>query len=318
MIRKFIAGLALAAATFAPGFTPSAQAETYPERPITVIVPFGAGGEADIVGRLLATEMSKILGQNVAVQNIVGASGLNGMNAVATAKPDGYTLGFCPSAPLAIHPHMRKLPYSIDTFNIIGRAVNAPYYIVTPKSAPWNNTEELIKAVKADPSKFFWASAGAGSVPFLAELAFFKQYGMPSTNHVPFNGDADAFQALAGNRAQLYATTAGTIKNFEVKPLVLLNTERDPAFPDCPTSKEEGKDLVISQWTCLFAPKNVPADVIATLSAAMKQACESPAFAEALEKLGLAPGYLNTADTLAFIQKESDRNKALLMSLAGK
>ena len=90
-------------------------------------------------------------------------------------------------------------------------------------------------------------------MPFLAELAFFKQYGMPSQNHVPFNGDADAFQALAGNRAQLYATTAGTIKNFEVKPLVLLSNERDKAFPDCPTAKEEGKDLVISQWTCTAA-----------------------------------------------------------------
>ena len=99
MIRKLLAGLAIAAATLAPGLMQNAHASEYPERPITVIVPFGAGGEADIVGRLLATEMSKILGQNVAVQNIVGASGLNGMNAVATAKPDGYTLGFCPSAP---------------------------------------------------------------------------------------------------------------------------------------------------------------------------------------------------------------------------
>ena len=317
MLKKFIAGLAIAAAVLAPGFSSSAQA-AYPERPITVIVPFGAGGEADLVGRLLAAEMSKILGQNVAVQNIVGAAGLNGMNAVNTAKADGYTLGFCPSAPLAIHPHMRKLPYSLESFNIIGRAVNAPYYIVSPKSSPWNNSAELAAAIKKDPSKFFWASAGAGSVPFLAELAFFQQYGLPSNNHVPFNGDADAFQALAGNRAQLYATTAGTIKNFEVKPLLLLNAERDPAFPDCPTSKEEGKDLFISQWTCLFAPKNVPADVIATLSAAMEKACASQDFAEALGKLGLAPGYLNTADTLAFISKESARNKALLMSLAKK
>lgn len=148
MIRKLLAGLAIAAATLPPNLTQNAHAADYPERPITVIVPFGAGGEADIIGRLLATEMSKLLGQNVAVQNIVGASGLNGMNAVATAKPDGYTLGFCPSAPLAIHPHMRKLPYSIDTFTIIGRAVNAPYYIVTPKNAPWNTTAELGKAVK--------------------------------------------------------------------------------------------------------------------------------------------------------------------------
>ena len=89
MIRKLLAGLAIAAATLPPNLTQNAHAADYPERPITVIVPFGAGGEADIIGRLLATEMSKLLGQNIAVQNIVGASGLNGMNAVATAKPDG-------------------------------------------------------------------------------------------------------------------------------------------------------------------------------------------------------------------------------------
>ncbi len=318
MIKKIIAGLAIAAATLAPGFTQKASAAAYPDRPITVVVPFGAGGEADLIGRILANEMSKLLGQNVAVQNIVGAAGMNGMNAVMQAKGDGYTLGFCPSAPLAIHPHMRKLPYNVDTFNIIGRAVNAPYYIVTPKSAPWNTAAELAKAVNADPSKFFWASAGAGSVPFLAELAFFKQYGIPSGNHVPFNGDADAFQALAGNRAQLYATTAGTIKNFEVKPLVILNAERDKAYPDCPTAKEEGKDLLISQWFCLFAPKSAPADVIKTLSDAMAKACASPEFTASLGKLGLAPGYLNSADTLAFIQKESARNAELLKSLAGK
>ncbi|MBR4422934.1 MAG: tripartite tricarboxylate transporter substrate binding protein [Mailhella sp.] len=318
MIKQLIAGLAIAAAAMAPGFTQKAEAASYPDRPITVIVPFGAGGEADLIGRILSNEMSKLLGQNIAVQNVVGAAGMNGMSAVMQAKGDGYTLGFCPSAPLAIHPHMRKLPYNADTFCIIGRAVNAPYFIVSPKSAPWNSSAELAAAVKADPSKFFWASAGAGSVPFLAELAYFQQYGMPSGNHVPFNGDADAFQALAGNRAQLYATTAGTIKNFDVKPLVVLNADRDPAYPDCPTAKEEGKDLLISQWFCLFGPKSLPADVVARLSDAMAKACASAEFADALGKLGLKPGYLNSADTMAFIQKESARNAELLKALAGK
>ena len=313
MFRKLL--LALAAVCLMTGSAVAADA--FPNRPITIVVPFAAGGETDLVARMLADGMSKELKQVMVVQNIVGASGVAGISAVTGAKPDGYTLGVTPSAPLAMHPHMRKVPYTLDSFDFVGRILKAPYIVMVAKTAPWNTLDDMLRDMKTNPNTFFFASSGVGSVPYFAMMDLFKKAGA-QVRHVPFSGDADAFQALAGNRAQLYATTAGTIKNFEVKPLVLLSNERDKAFPDCPTAKEEGKDLVISQWTCLFAPKGIPADVVSKLSAAMKQACESPEFADALDKLGLAPGYLNTADTLAFIQKESDRNKALLMSLAGK
>ena len=318
MIRKFIAGLALAAATFAPGFTPSAQAETYPERPITIVIPFAAGGDTDVIGRLMAAEMSKKLGQVVAVQNVVGANGMNGMNAVATAKPDGYTLGFCPPAPMTIHPYLRKLPYSMESFTIIGRAYNAPCFLVVPSKSSWKNINDMLAFIKNSPTKFFWASSGTGSVPHLGILSFFKAFKVATGNHIGFNGDADAFQALAGDRAQLYLSTAANIGTYEVKPLVLLGEKRHPAYPDTPTAKELGNDVEVSLYGTLFAPKGTPDYIVSIISEAMKTACASPEYMNALERLGLESAYLGPDKALTFIREEATRNQELIRSLSEK
>lgn len=312
MFKTVLTALAASAALLFPGMASAA----WPDRPVTVTVPFGAGGEADLVARLLAHSMSKVVGQNIAVQNIVGAAGVTGMNAVVTAKPDGYSLGFSPSAPLAIHPHMRKVPYTLDSFEIIGRAFNAPYFVVTQKSSPWNSMEDMINAVKTAPDKVFWASAGVGSLPYMALLKVWNAYGV-SPKHVPFTGDADAFQGMAGNRVQVYATTAGTLSTFDVKALAIMSEERDPAFPDVPTLRELGHDLRTSQWGCFFAPKGISQDVKDALSAAMEKACADQEFIEALHKLGLPPSYLNSTDALEFIRSESAAYGALIKELAG-
>ncbi len=313
MFKTVLTSLAATAALLLPGMTFAG----YPDRPVTVTVPFGAGGEADLVARLLAYSMSQVLGQNIAVQNIVGAAGVTGMNAVVTAKPDGYSLGFSPSAPLAIHPHMRKVPYTLDSFEIIGRAFNAPYFVVTQKSSPWNGMDDMIKAIKAEPDKVFWASAGVGSLPYMALLKVWNAYGV-SPKHVPFTGDADAFQGMAGNRVQVYATTAGTLSTFDVKALAIMSEERDPAFPDVPTFKELGYDLRTSQWGCLFAPKDVSPEVKTALSAAMEKACADKEFTGALHKLGLPSSYLGSTEALEFIKSESAAYETLIRELAAQ
>lgn len=316
MLNKLLASLTMAAIL---GICPVADAQAaYPERPVTIIIPFAAGGDTDVIGRLMAAEMSKKLGQVVAVQNVVGANGMNGMNTVATAKPDGYTLGFCPPAPMTIHPYLRKLPYSMESFTIIGRAYNAPCFLVVPGSSPWKNITDMITFIKENPSKFFWASSGTGSVPHLGTLSFFKAFHISAGNHIGFNGDADAFQALAGNRAQLYTSTAANIGTYDVKPLVLLSDKRHPAYPDIPTAKDLGNEVNVSLYGTLFAPKGTPDDIIAVVSEAMKFACESPAYTEALARLGLESAYLGPDEALSFIRAEATRNQELIRSLAGK
>lgn len=317
MIRKLFT---LLAALTVLALAPAAQA--YPERPITVVVPFGAGGETDLVARMLADNMHTIFGQNVVVQNIVGAAGVTGMSAITSAKPDGYTLGVVPSAPLAMHPHMRQVPYSLDSFEFIGRILKAPYVVLVNKDSPWKTFADMIKDMAANPDKYFWASSGVGSVPYIALMNLFNEFGV-KVKHVPFSGDADALQAMAGNRVQVYTSTAGVLGKYDVRGLALLDGERDALLPDLPSIKElvpadkqqSASNLYISQWMALIGPKGLPADVLAKLDATMGQACAAPDFVAGLKKLSLVPGYLDSKTCKAFVLEESERNKVVIKKL---
>ena len=292
-------------------------ADAFPNRPITIVVPFAAGGETDLVARMLADGMSKELKQVMVVQNIVGASGVAGISAVTGAKPDGYTLGVTPSAPLAMHPHMRKVPYTLDSFDFVGCILKAPYIVMVAKTAPWNTLDDMLRDMKTNPNTFFFASSGVGSVPYFAMLDLFKKAGA-QVRHVPFSGDADAFQAIAGNRVQVYTSTAGSLDQYDVKGLALMDATRDPLLPNLPTVKESGVEAYYSQWMPLLAPKGLPADVKATLSDAMRKAMQSPEFVERLHKLNLVPGYLDSKDCRAFVEEESVRNAEVIKGLMAK
>jgi tripartite-type tricarboxylate transporter receptor subunit TctC len=305
MKRRQIISILLAVAILCLG-GPTAFA-AYPEKPIKIIVPFNAGGETDISARLLAAELEKVMGQSVVVQNIAGASGMIGCKEMISANPDGYTLGVVPSGPLAMHPHMRKIPYTIDSFAYVGRIINSPYLVYVAKDAPWNSFGEMIDDMKKSPGKYYWASSGVGSVPFFAYKELAATYGV-NPKHVPFTDDTGAFQAIAGNRAHVYTTTAGALSKFDVKALALLDKERSPLLPDLPSISESGKDVFYSQWMVLVAPKEIPKAVLATISQAMEKAMKSDSFVDKLKKLSLAPGYLGPEDTAAFVKSESERN----------
>lgn len=289
----------------------------YPEKPIKIIVPFNAGGETDIAARLLAAELEKVVGQSVVVQNIAGASGMIGCKEMLSAKPDGYTLGVVPSGPLAMHPHMRRIPYTIDSFAYVGRIINSPYVVYVSKESPWNTFDDMIKDMKAKPNKYYWASSGVGSVPFFAYKDLSATYDVKA-RHVPFTDDTGAFQAIAGNRAHVYTTTAGALTKFDVKALTLLSKERSPLLPDLSSISESGKDVFYSQWMVLVATKKVPQPILDTISKAMADAMKSETFIENLRRLSLAPGYLGSSDTQSFVKTESDRNGTNIKKLMTK
>ena len=305
--------LAMAASAL-PG---AAWSAGYPERPITLVVPFTAGGPTDTIARIVAEDMTRTLGQPVIIENKPGASTIIGAQQVAGAKPDGYTLGVTPSAPLAMHPHMRKVPYTLDSFDFVGRILKAPYIVMVAKTAPWNTLDDMLRDMKATPNTFFFASSGVGSVPYFAMMDLFKKAGA-QVRHVPFSGDADAFQAIAGNRVQVYTSTAGSLDQYDVKGLALMDATRDPLLPNLPTVKESGVEAYYSQWMPLLAPKGLPADVKATLSDAMRKAMQSPEFVERLHKLNLVPGYLDSKDCRAFVEEESVRNAEVIKGLMAK
>ncbi|MFQ9867821.1 MAG: Bug family tripartite tricarboxylate transporter substrate binding protein [Bilophila wadsworthia] len=305
MFRKLL--LALAAVCLMTGSAVAADA--FPNRPITIVVPFAAGGETDLVARMLADGMSKELKQVMVVQNIVGASGVAGISAVTGAKPDGYTLGVTPSAPLAMHPHMRKVPYTLDSFDFVGRILKAPYIVMVAKTAPWNTLDDMLRDMKANPNTFFFASSGVGSVPYFAMMDLFKKAGA-QVRHVPFSGDADAFQAIAGNRVQVYTSTAGSLDQYDVKGLALMDATRDPLLPNLPTVRESGVEAYYSQWMPLLAPKGLPADVRPHFPTPCARPC-SLEFVERLHKLNLVPGYLDSR-TAARSWRRNRRNAEVI------
>jgi tripartite-type tricarboxylate transporter receptor subunit TctC len=315
-MKKLLVSM-IALLAFIIGLPTAGVTADYPSKPIKVIVPFGAGGETDIVARMVAKELEDVLRNTVVVQNIAGAAGMTGCRTITTAKPDGYTLGVIPAAPLAMHPHMRKVPYTFDSFQYIGRVIKSPYLVLVDKKSPWNSMPDMIADMKANPNKYFWASAGVGSVPYFAGMGIFKAFEVKA-KHVPFTDDASALQAIAGNRAQLYTTTAGVLKKFDVKALAILDAERSPFNPEIPSIKETGKEVYISQWMPLVAPKGLPEDVLAKLSDSLAKVCKSDSFKTTMTKMGLAIAYLPPAETRDFVASESARNEKNIKALKKK
>lgn len=289
----------------------------YPDKPVTIIVPFAAGGETDLIARMLANGLTDEFKQNVLVQNVVGAAGVTGMNAAKDARANGYTLAVTPCAPLAMHPHMRKVPYTLESFKYIGRLMESPYIIIVKNDSDWQDFNAMISDMKANPGKYYWGSTGVGSVPYFALMDLFRNFDVQVT-HVPFSGDADALQDLAGNRIQVYVSTAGVLETFQVKPMALMAPERLQALPAIPSIQEFGKPIYYSQWMVLMAPKKTPDAVVKAISQAMENVCTSNTFQTNLAKLKLVPGYLNPTATEAFVRSESEKNLQLIKEMMSK
>lgn len=284
----------------------------YPDRPIKLIVPFGAGGETDLSARVMAAELEKKLGQNVVVQNITGAAGMTGTKAVLAAKPDGYTFGVIPSAPLSMHAYMRKLPYTYTDFAYVCRIFHAPFLLYVPKDSPWNSVDDFVDAQKKNPNKYFWGSSGAGSVPYIIGMAMMQKLDFKA-KHVPFSdGDSGAFQAMAGKRIQWYSTAPAGLSKFDVKALAVLDDKRYEPLPDIPAISESGHDIFFSQWVVLYGTKGIPEEILSKVGAAAKEISESDEFKEKMSRIGLVPGYLNSEDTLKMVAEANKRNEVII------
>ena len=176
MIRQMMKKTLLFLCVFMLGATGALAA--YPDHPITLVVPFGAGGGTDIPARLLAGMMEKRLGQPIVVQNVSGAGGTLGVAQVAAAKPDGYTLGYVPTGTMCLQPHVMKLPYGTDAFDFIGTSVSQPVVLMTAKNAPWKNINEFIEMAKKNPNKYVVGITATGNMTHVPMLQFAEHFGL--------------------------------------------------------------------------------------------------------------------------------------------
>ena len=290
-------------------FTGLAQAQSWPDKPIKLIIPFAAGGTTDIIGRVLAQQMTPILGQNVVVENRGGAGGNIGAEAVAKAPADGYTLLLASGSMLTVNPHMYKkmaINYSKD-FAPISTLVSGPMIISVNPKLPVNNLNDLIALAKTKNLNF--GSAGIGSQVHLAGENFITAAGINAT-HIPYKGEAAALSDLIAGQIDFCAcnvpASTGFIKNGQIKALAVTSAKRLPALPNIPTVAEAsipGFENV--GWFALMAPANTPKIITDRIYAAAIKAVKSEAMQKSLEMNSLT-AVLNTPKELeAQINAES-------------
>lgn len=284
-LRTAIAALAAFGVTAAPAFA------QYPEKPITAIVPFAAGGPTDVVTRLVAEHMSRTLGQQIVVENIGGAGGSIGMTRAATAAPDGYTIAVgnmgTQSAAPALYPNLKYDPAT--SFTQIGIVNYTPQTIVSKKGLEPTDLKSFLAYVKANSEKLNYGHAGVGSISYVSGFVFNAQFGFKPAL-VAYKGTGPALNDLVGGQIDYMVDqslnvipqiTAGTIKAYAVA-----HTERIAALPNVPTTKELGVDFIFSAWNAMVAPKGLPKEIQDKLVDALGKALDDATIVKRYEELG--------------------------------
>lgn len=321
-MKRLFAPLMLAAATAVAPAAPALAADAYPSaKPITLIVPFPPGGPTDAMARRLAEKLREPLKQNVIVENRSGAGGNIGSEYVAAAKPDGYTLLFGTSGPLAINVSLYKRQgYNPETsFAPIIRLGHLPNILVVNPSVPVNNAQELIAYAKQHPDKLSYASSGNGASSHLAGILFNKMAGT-QIMHIPYKGTGPALNDLLGGQVSMSFTDILTalpyIKAGKLRAIGLASAQRSEALPDLPTLSEQGlTGYDVSVFFGIVAPKDTPADVVDTLNSAFKTALSDPTVEQTLRSQGIVRAQDQSPQGLAtFITTEVPKWRELIQS----
>ena len=285
----------LLAATVVVCFAASAQAQNYPSKPITLIVPFPAGSTTDLVGRILQDELAKAVGQTVVIDNRGGAGGSVGTEAVARSAPDGYTLLMGTIGTHSINPAVyAKINYDpIKDFEPVIQFGTAPNVLVVHPSLPIKSVADLIAYIKANPGKVNYGSSGNGTSNHLSGAMFVARNGLNAT-HVPYKGGAQAITDLLRGEIQFmfyhYLPLLGHIQDGKLRAIANTNATRIDALPDVPVMKEAGMDdFVVSAWFGVWAPANTPKDVVTKLNENILKIINSPQVKKNLLTQGIDP-----------------------------
>lgn len=304
-MTRFLFAVALLAAS-------GAFAQGWPARPVHVVVPFTPGGNVDIVARIVAQGMSEDLKQTVLVENKPGANAAIGAEAVARAKPDGYTVLLGTAETHALNPHLRKdLGYDprmeLPAVGIVDRF---PFSLVVSPKLPVKSLGEFVAYAKEHPGKLNFASWGNGSTSQIAFEQINQVTGM-SLVHVPFQGAAPAIAAVAADNVQAFvvplSVAAPQAKNGRVKLLAVTSEQREASAPDVPTAKEQGVPVAISGWHVLAVPAGTPQAVMERLNRALNAANARPDVKERLAKAGVQPASSSIEDAQAMVKDEYRR-----------
>jgi tripartite-type tricarboxylate transporter receptor subunit TctC len=304
MRKSIVAALALIAATAA------AAAQTFPTRPITIVVPFAAGGPADAMARVMGDRMGRSLGQQIIVEDVAGAGGSVGVGRVVRAAPDGYTVGIGHWSTHVVNGAIYDLPYDLlKDLEPVARLPSNPQFIVSKKSVPARDLKELVAWIKANESRISAGTAGAGSASHVAGV-YFQTITGTHFPFVPYRGTGPAMNDLIAGQIDLMvdqtSNSMAQVRAGSIKAYAVTAKERLASAPDIPTVDEAGvSGLYISVWYGLWVPKSTPKEIIAKLNAAAVEAMADPAVKSRMDALGLEipPREQQSPDALGALQK---------------
>jgi tripartite-type tricarboxylate transporter receptor subunit TctC len=273
--------------------TAGASAQNYPNRPVTMVIPFAAGGPTDVLGRVVAARMSENLGQQVVIENVGGGGGQTGSRRVADSRPDGYTMVLGTVGTHAQGQTLYKKPLynAMTDFTPVGLLAEVPIILTVRKDLPVKDFKEFVEYATKNQNKMQFGSAGAGSATHLG-CVLLNHLLKTNINHIPYKGTGPAMIDLAAGRidflCEIITTAKPHVDQGTVRALAIFDKERSKAMPDLPTAIEQGgsKDLIAYTWKAIFLPKGAPPEIVNRLNAAAVEAMKSPQVADKLAGLG--------------------------------
>jgi len=300
-----------------PGFfTPHPSMAAYPEKAVTLICVFPAGGAMDMTARALSEAAKKYFPKPMAVVNRPGAAGTIGTAETIQARPDGYTIGISAVAVLTVQPHRTKLPYgSPEDYTAIIKLVNLPVCLTVKNDAPWKTIQDFIAHAKANPGKLRVGHPGIGTIPHL-DAEQLKIMANVDITAVPFAGGAESVPALLGGHVEAISQHPGEVlpqvQAGKARVLAVFEEKRNPLFPQAPTLREIGHDIIMGVYYLILGPKGLAPDIVATLHEALKKAMEDPLFRKPMEAKGFDISYEGPGDLKARLKKDYEQNAKLV------
>jgi tripartite-type tricarboxylate transporter receptor subunit TctC len=294
----------------------SSHAQTFPTKPVTMIIPFPAGGRTDVIGRIFAQSLKDALGKPIVVINKPGASSVLGSNEVADGQPDGYTIGFFSTAAVTAQ-YTVPTPLSLKRFDVVAIVNADPAALAVADNAPWKSLRDLVADGKGKPSTLRLGMIPGASSQIFAS-GFMRAAGLEMIS-VPFKGDTDGAIALAGHNIDVHFAVPVSYKSLvegrKVRILAVASDERSPIYGDLPTFKENGVDLTIGAFHGIFAPAGTPEAVKKRLAEALKSAVENPGLEKRMGNAGAAIFFLRGDEAKSYLARQDETYRHIIEAL---
>lgn len=293
-----------------------AQGVDYPTKPVTMIVPFPAGGRTDVIGRLVAQHLGKELGKSIAVVNKPGASSVLGSMEVAQSKPDGYTVGFFSTSAVTAQ-YTVPTPLSLKEFELVAIVNSDPAAIAVQASAPWKSLKQVVEDARKQPDQLRIGMIPGASAQIFA--AGFARAANVKLINVPFKGDVDGAVALAGGHIELHVAVPVSYKSLieanKVRMLALASEKSSPLYGNIPTFRDNGVDLVIGAFHGVYVPNGTPQPIVAKLVQALEKTMSANDVTRSMQELGAGVEFLKGAEAKAYLAKQDATYKSIIEDL---